>query len=104
MTRRRANVRPTETSPRQIQNALTMLGRGFFENWGEATLADGTTSTEITATSHGADANILLFPQSASAVAANAYVARSDVTSGGFTISHDSSTATDMDIVYMWVQ
>jgi hypothetical protein len=90
------SLAPTETNLSRIVFCIRQMLEGRSNAVGQVTLSPNATSTTVTALC-GADSAVFLFPQTASAAgsASTVWIAKSGIGQGRFTVSHDSTAATD---------
>lgn len=79
----------------------TLLG-GRANNVGEVTLTENVTTTDVIDTRIKSQMLILLSPRTANAAAALTNVYVSDVTDGGFELTHSSTATTDRTYQYVF--
>ena len=85
-----------ETNQERQNKVIQQLMEGRTNATGTLTLSGGgATFTSVTARTAGRDTSIFLFPQTATATSASAFVPSTDVVAGAFTVHHSSSTSTD---------
>jgi len=89
----KAQIVPREANTAQLADALNQAIRGRSNAVGLCTLANGGTSTVVTAPNCGTGNAVFLFPATANGAAQAGsatppYIQAADVVQGGFTITH----------------
>lgn len=85
-------------SPRRLYDAITQLIQGRGNYVGVVTLRAGQTTTVVSFVNCSTGCNPVLYPQTANAAAVvpTTFILAANVLNGSFTISHASSTNTDL--------
>lgn len=97
------DLAPDERYVPRIVQAIIQLMAGRNNATGTCTLADGATTTVVSAPNCAKGSKVFLMPQTlnAAAIVTGTYVLAADVDNGAFTVTHPNTANTDQD--FAWV-